>query len=75
MAEKAGGNVTQLLDAVRAGDEHAADRLLPLVYDELRKLAHQRMAHDPLSTRTLNESFTRNLETLRPWPLGCGCDQ
>src|SRR4029079_19073650 len=37
-------NVTQLLDAAAAGDPRAAADLLPLVYDELRKLAAARMA-------------------------------
>jgi RNA polymerase sigma factor (TIGR02999 family) len=36
--------VTQILAAVEGGDLRAADRLLPLVYDELRKLAAQRLA-------------------------------
>jgi RNA polymerase sigma factor (TIGR02999 family) len=36
--------VTQILAAVERGDSAAADRLLPLVYDELRKLAAQRLA-------------------------------
>ena len=39
-------DVTQLLDAAAAGDPHAAERLLPLVYDELRRLAAQRLAHE-----------------------------
>jgi RNA polymerase sigma factor (TIGR02999 family) len=38
--------VTQLLDAIDAGDPKAADQLLPLVYDELRKLAVVRMANE-----------------------------
>jgi RNA polymerase sigma factor (TIGR02999 family) len=38
------GEVTQLLDAIAAGHAEAADRLLPLVYDELRRLARRRMA-------------------------------
>lgn len=38
--------VTQLLSAVDAGDPTAADRLLPLVYEELRKLASVRMAKE-----------------------------
>jgi RNA polymerase sigma factor (TIGR02999 family) len=38
--------VTQLLSALGQGDPHAASRLLPLVYDELRKLAAQRMAQE-----------------------------
>src|SRR5262249_41964302 len=37
-------DVTQLLDAAAAGDRQAAAELLPLVYDELRKLASARMA-------------------------------
>jgi RNA polymerase sigma factor (TIGR02999 family) len=37
-------DVTQLLDAAAAGDQNAAAELLPLVYDELRKLAAVRMA-------------------------------
>ena len=35
--------VTRLLDAAQAGDQRAAAELLPLVYDELRKLAGQRL--------------------------------
>ena len=36
--------VTQLLDAVARGDPHAGAQLLPLVYEELRKLAAQQLA-------------------------------
>jgi hypothetical protein len=36
-------DVTQLLSALGQGEPHAASRLLPPVYDELRKLAAQRM--------------------------------
>lgn len=38
--------VTQILDAVGAGDTQAAERLLPLIYEELRRLAAARMAHE-----------------------------
>ncbi|MGC9944346.1 MAG: sigma-70 family RNA polymerase sigma factor [Verrucomicrobiota bacterium] len=38
--------VTQLLMAVDAGDPTAADQLLPLVYEELRRLAAQKMVHE-----------------------------
>jgi RNA polymerase sigma factor (TIGR02999 family) len=38
--------VTQILSAVEQGDSHAADQLLPLVYEELRKLAAQKMAQE-----------------------------
>ena len=39
-------DVTRLLDAAAAGDPHAAAELLPLVYDELRKLAAARLANE-----------------------------
>jgi RNA polymerase sigma factor (TIGR02999 family) len=38
--------VTRLLSAIDAGDPHAAGQLLPLVYEELRKLAAGYMAHE-----------------------------
>src|ERR1039457_5617939 len=38
--------VTQILDAVGAGDAQAAEKLLPLVYEELRRLAAARMAKE-----------------------------
>jgi RNA polymerase sigma factor (TIGR02999 family) len=40
-------DVTSILQATQAGDKHAAARLLPLVYNELRKLAQDRLAHLP----------------------------
>ena len=39
-------DVTQLLNVVEAGDPRAAGQLLPLVYEELRKLAVVRMASE-----------------------------
>jgi hypothetical protein len=39
-------DVTHLLSALDQGDPHAASRLMPLVYDELRKLAAQRLAQE-----------------------------
>src|SRR4026209_2942283 len=39
-------DVTQLLNAIDAGDPKAAHQLLPLVYEELRKLAAVRMANE-----------------------------
>jgi RNA polymerase sigma factor (TIGR02999 family) len=39
-------NVTHILNAIEQGDPHAADQLLPLVYDELRKLAAQQLAQE-----------------------------
>ena len=39
-------DVTHILEAIERGDPKAADQLLPLVYEELRKLAAQKMAHE-----------------------------
>ncbi|MBI3417853.1 MAG: sigma-70 family RNA polymerase sigma factor [Verrucomicrobia bacterium] len=39
-------DVTQILDAIQRGDPKAAEELLPLVYEELRKLARHRMASE-----------------------------
>ena len=38
--------VTRILSAIEQGDPHAAEQLLPLVYEELRKLAAQKMAQE-----------------------------
>jgi RNA polymerase sigma factor (TIGR02999 family) len=38
--------VTQILEAVGAGDTQAAERLLPLIYEELRRLAAAKMAQE-----------------------------
>ncbi|HUD81981.1 MAG TPA: ECF-type sigma factor [Candidatus Saccharimonadales bacterium] len=40
-------DVTRILEAVARGDQSSADELLPLVYEELRKLAASRMANEP----------------------------
>src|SRR5207247_922257 len=37
-------DVTHILNAIEQGDPHAAEQLLPLVYDELRRLAAQKLA-------------------------------
>jgi len=39
-------DVTRVLSAIEGGDLHAAEQLLPLVYDELRKLAAQKLAQE-----------------------------
>jgi RNA polymerase sigma factor (TIGR02999 family) len=39
-------DVTQILNAIEQGDANAADKLLPLVYEELRKLAAYKMANE-----------------------------
>jgi RNA polymerase sigma factor (TIGR02999 family) len=57
-------DVTQLLNAIEGGDPRAAEELLPLVYDELRKLAAARMAaessdHTLQPTALVHEAYLR----------------
>ena len=57
-------DVTRLLDAAAAGDPHAAAELLPLVYDELRKLAAARLAEEKpgqtlQATALVHEAYLR----------------
>ncbi|MFO0805194.1 MAG: ECF-type sigma factor [Gemmataceae bacterium] len=60
--------ITRLLSAAAAGDPNAASRLMPLVYDELRKLADQRLAHEPVgerpdATSLVHEAYARLAKT------------
>ena len=57
-------NVTQILFAIEAGDRHAADELLPIIYDDLRKLAAAQMAREAPSqtlqpTALVHEAYVR----------------
>jgi RNA polymerase sigma factor (TIGR02999 family) len=57
-------DVTQLLSAIERGDPHAASQLLPLVYDELRRLAGQRLAQEKpgqtlQATALVHEAYLR----------------
>ena len=59
-------NVTQLLEAADRGDRQAAAELLPLVYDELRKLAAARLAYEKPgqtldATALVHEAYLRLL--------------
>jgi len=67
-------DVTRLIDAAAAGDRRAADDLLPLVYDELRKLAAARMAeeradHTLQPTALVHEAYLRlvGADPAQPW--------
>jgi hypothetical protein len=55
-------DVTRLLDAAAAGDPHAAAELLPLVYDELRKLA---AARDPVRAELVKLRYFAGLAVPR----------
>jgi len=57
-------DVTQILSAIEAGDPRAAAELLPLVYDELRKLASARLAEEKpgqtlQATALVHEAYLR----------------
>ena len=57
-------DVTSILSALGQGDPSAAEQLLPLVYDELRKLAAQKLAHETPgqtldATALVHEAFLR----------------
>jgi RNA polymerase sigma factor (TIGR02999 family) len=58
------GDVTHILSAIEQGDPQAAEQLLPLVYDELRQLAAQRLAHEKpgqtlQATALVHEAYLR----------------
>jgi RNA polymerase sigma factor (TIGR02999 family) len=56
--------VTRILSALDQGDPHAAEQLLPLVYDELRRLAAEKLAHEKpgqtlQATALVHEAYLR----------------
>src|SRR5437868_13782438 len=56
--------VTRILSAIEAGEPHAAEQLLPLVYDELRQLAAQKLVHEKpgqtlQATALVHEAYLR----------------
>ena len=60
--------VTRILSGIEAGDPHAAEQLLPLVYDELRKLAAQKLAQEKPgqtleATALVHEAYVRLVDT------------
>jgi RNA polymerase sigma factor (TIGR02999 family) len=67
-------DVTRILSAIEQGDKHAAEQLLPLVYDELRKLAAQRLAQEKAgqtlqATALVHEAYLRlvDVDRAQPW--------
>ena len=62
--------VTKTLSAIEQGDPHAAEQLLPLVYEELRKLAAERMAQEKpgqtlQATALVHEAYLRLVDVDR----------
>ena len=71
MSTPAPGQVTELLVAWRRGDESAAERLIPLVYDDLRAraagaLRRERRAHTLTPTALVHEAYLRLVEGRPP---------
>ena len=64
--------VTQLLQAWHNGDQTALNELMPLVYDELRRLAAQKMARESAwqtldATGLVHEAYLRLVGPLTAW--------
>ena len=67
-------DVTLILSRIENGDPSAADQLLPLVYDELRKLAAARLGHEKSgqtlqATALVHEAYIRlvNVSEAQDW--------
>jgi RNA polymerase sigma factor (TIGR02999 family) len=63
-------DVTRILSAIEQGDPHAANQLLPLVYDELRQLAAHHLAQEKpgqtlQATALVHEAYLRLVDTDR----------
>jgi RNA polymerase sigma factor (TIGR02999 family) len=63
--------VTRILSALQEGDARAAEELLPVVYEELRKLAQQRLAQEKAgqtlqATALVHEAYLRLVDVDRP---------
>jgi len=70
--------VTRILSQIEAGDPHAAEKLLPLVYDNLRKLAAAKLAQEKpgqtiQATALVHEAYIRlvDVEKAQHWN-SCG---
>jgi RNA polymerase sigma-70 factor, ECF subfamily len=66
------GQITQLLNAMKHGDANAADRLLPLIYGELHRLAksymrRERPEHTLQATALINEAYLRLVQHGADW--------
>lgn len=64
-------DVTRILEAIDRGDPAASSKLLPLVYDELRRLANAKMAHEPVDqtlqpTALVHEAYLRLVQADQP---------
>lgn len=73
MKDSCSGEISILLKAWSEGEESALENLIPLVYDELRKMAHRQMArehqgHTLQTTALVNEAYVRLVGAVEvPW--------
>ena len=63
--------VTQILSQIEQGDPSASEQLLPLVYDELRKLAAAKLAHEKpgqtlQATALVHDAYIRLVDSSAP---------
>ena len=68
--------VTRILVAIEHGDPQAAEKLLPLVYEELRKLAAQKLAQEKpgqtlQATALVHEAYLRLVDVAQPQQWDC----
>src|SRR3954468_22805221 len=73
-AEPPMSDVTKILSAIEQGDPHAAEQLLPLVYDELRRLAAAKLAQEKPgqtleATALVHEAYLRLVAGGGPEPF------
>lgn len=66
------GDITQIFEQIQPGDERATERLLPVVYDELRRLAKQKLFNDPTcntlqTTALVHEAYLRLVGSSQQW--------
>lgn len=66
------GDITQIFDQIQPDDEGAMDRLLPIIYDELRKLARGKLFHEPQhdslqTTALVHEAYLRLVGSAQQW--------
>src|SRR3954468_10112906 len=71
MARGPMSDVTRILSQIESGDPQAAEKLLPMVYDELRKLAAQKLVNEKpgqtlQATALVHEAYLRLVDVAEP---------
>jgi RNA polymerase sigma factor (TIGR02999 family) len=70
MVEPSSSQITQILESISAGEKDAVQKLFPLVYEQLRKMARAQMARQPgqtlQATALVHEVYLRLVDTAQP---------